>query len=101
MTRFYYSRSIRELVSASMGSVLGELDLRHGFDLQEQQRNAWREQIEKLQAWLADVEGHIYFEFSIPRMGKRIDSVVLSGAVIFAIELKVGDKAFRSHAVDQ
>ena len=34
----------------------------------------------------------IYLEFSIPRMGQRIDVVLLIGAVIFVLEFKVGEK---------
>src|ERR1051326_7440172 len=101
MRRFYYGCPIREFETASVGTILGELALRHEFDLEEQQRNAWRLEIEKLKAWLTGIDGHIYFEFSIPRMGKRIDCVVLSHGVIFAIEFKVGEQSFKSYALDQ
>src|SRR5206468_9615868 len=42
-----------------------------------------------------------FFEFNIPRMGRRIDVVVVSGPVIFAIEFKVGEKVFDRSAIDQ
>src|SRR4029450_7879933 len=45
--------------------------------------------------------GSIFFEFNIPRMGRRIDVVLVIGAVVFAIEFKVGEKAFDRSAIDQ
>ena len=46
-------------------------------------------------------EGEILFEYSIPRMGKRIDVVLLIKHVIFVLEFKVGEKEFTSYAIDQ
>ncbi|MCK7516270.1 MAG: hypothetical protein MZV64_00340 [Ignavibacteriales bacterium] len=47
------------------------------------------------------MKGSIYFEYSIPRMGKRIDVVLLIGSAIFVLEFKVGEKEFSSYAIDQ
>lgn len=52
------------------------------------QRDAWLHQIRHLQSQLSGLPGHIYLEFTIPRMGKRIDAVLLSGPVVFVIEFK-------------
>ncbi len=43
----------------------------------------------------------IYFEYSIPRMGKRIEVVLLIGPVILVLEFKVGESHFTSSALDQ
>ena len=43
----------------------------------------------------------IFFEFNIPRMGRRIDVVLVIGPVVFAIEFKVGEKTFDRSAIDQ
>ena len=101
MSRAYYFNSISGFIVDTESHILGELASKHEFALEEQQRNAWLIQIRTMKAWLKTVEGHIGFEFSIPRMGKRIDCVVLSGAVIYAIEFKVGAASFEQHAVDQ
>ena len=45
--------------------------------------------------------GHIFFEFAIPRMGKRVDVVLLVGDIIFVLEFKVGESSYPLHAVDQ
>jgi len=46
-------------------------------------------------------QGHVLFEFSIPRLGKRIDVVAIIRHVLFVIEFKVGEKTFSSSASDQ
>jgi hypothetical protein len=43
----------------------------------------------------------IYFEFNIPRMGRRIDVVLTIGPLVFAIEFKVGETVFDRAAIDQ
>jgi hypothetical protein len=63
--------------------------------------DAWLSQIEFLKSSLSDRSGHIYFEYAIPRMGKRIDTVVVDHNVIFVIEFKVGQKEFLGADLDQ
>jgi hypothetical protein len=99
--RFYYSGKIREFILESNESLMGKLVYRHEFRLEEQQRNSWRKQITFLKEWLRGVNGHILFEYSIPRMGKRIDCVVISGSGIFVIEFKVGEKNFKKSHKNQ
>lgn len=101
MSRAYYFKSISEFVADADDYVLGELTRKHEFPLEEQQKNAWLTQIHAAKHWLQTVDGHIAFEYSIPRMGKRIDCVVISGSVIYAIEFKVGATSFERHAIDQ
>jgi len=99
--RFYYSEEINRFCNEDKSSILGKLVERHEFSLEEQQRNSWEFQIRNLQVWLKDIEGQVIFEYSIPRMGKRIDCLVISGAVVFAIEFKVGASKFEKHAINQ
>src|SRR5215211_841379 len=69
--------------------------------LEQTQLNAWLEQINILKYVLLNRSGRIYFEYAIPRMGKRIDAVLLIGSVIFVLEFKVGESHFTSAALDQ
>jgi hypothetical protein len=101
MDRSYYSDSIESFRARDPALVLGEMARRHGFDLVEQQRDAWLEQITVLRSALASFCGSIYLEFSIPRMGRRIDAVLLIEHVIFVIEFKVGERSFLSAHLDQ
>lgn len=101
MTRAYYFKSIDAFISDPDLQILGDLTNQHEFALEERQKGAWLEQIRLLKKWLHGVDGYIAFEYSIPRMGKRIDCVIISGAVIFAVEFKVGAALFERHAIDQ
>ena len=65
------------------------------------QKDAWMAQVQFLRLHLKGLSGSIFLEFNIPRMGRRIDAVLLVGPVVFAIEFKVGEKTFDRAAVDQ
>jgi hypothetical protein len=99
--RYWYGARIDEFVGASTNSVLGHLALNCDFALIPTQRDAWLAQIKFLQAQLSGLSGSIFFEFNIPRMGRRIDVVLVIEAVVFAIEFKVGDKSFDRSSIEQ
>ena len=99
MRRAYYSSSIADFLSSPANAIIGELSLAHGRDVEQTQIKAWLEQINILKRVLLNREGRIYFEYAIPRMGKRIDVVLLLGPVIFVLEFKVGESHFTSSAL--
>jgi hypothetical protein len=101
MKREYYSDSIENFRKNSPDNILGILARNNDFSLEQTQRDAWLEEINILQKVLIQFEGAIYFEYSIPRMGKRIDVVLLIGPAIFVLEFKIGEKEFLSYAIDQ
>lgn len=103
MKRYYYSQFIATFVGCNEPSILGLLSAACTFALETTQRDAWLEQIRILKQVLAPYRdrGSVYFEYSIPRLGRRIDVVVLIGAVVFVLEFKVGEAEFAAHAVDQ
>jgi len=81
---------------------LGKLTMNHtNRSLEDLQINAWRKQIQILKNQLKNIEGKIYFEFAIPRMGKRVDNIIIVNDVAFIIEFKVGDGGYEKHAVEQ
>jgi hypothetical protein len=85
----------------SVEEIVGTLSLNNQFALDLTQREAWQKQIEYLKSVLEGHEGRIYFEYSIPRMGRRIDNVVLIGDVVFVLEFKVGEREFLPHQMEQ
>ena len=103
MTRIaYYEANIQEFLAADKDAVLGILAAQHGFALEHEQKYAWQRQIQLLQHHLVPtLKGWIYFEFSISRMGKRADVVLLTGGVVFVVEFKVGSHSFDSYAIEQ
>src|SRR5690349_6580432 len=98
---FYYSNSISGFISNSVEEIVGALSLNNQFALDLTQLEAWRKQIEYLKSALAGHDGRVYFEYSIPRMGRRIDNVVLMGDVIFVLEFKVGEQEFLPYQLEQ
>lgn len=101
MQHFYYHRPIVDFLRHDPILILGELTKFYEFPLEDRQKNAWITQIHLLKDWLDGIDGTIIFEYSIPRMGKRIDCVILSGHVIFAVEFKVGADTYDRQAIDQ
>jgi len=102
MKRDFYSASIAEFRNTVPDQILGHLAANNPFALEHTQRNAWLgREIDILQDILLHREGFIYFEYAIPRMGKRIDVVLIIGPVIFVLEFKVGEKEFTTAALDQ
>ena len=101
MKREYYSASLANFRNTVPSQILGILADNNDFTLEQTQRDAWRDEIFILQNSLSAFQGSIYFEYSIPRMGRRIDVVLLIGAVIFVLEFKVGEKEFTAQAIDQ
>jgi hypothetical protein len=99
--RFWYGAPVSDFLATAPDAVLGRLAKNGEFALIPTQRDAWIAQIEFLRSQLEGLSGSIFFEFNIPRMGRRIDVVLIVGAVVFAIEFKVGEKAFDRLAIDQ
>lgn len=100
--RAYYTAKRDKFYADSDEQILGELVQKHHFALEEGQKLAWLRQILILrEALTAQAEFTLYFEFTIPRMGKRADVVLVIGDNVFVIEFKVGSEAFDRHAIEQ
>ncbi|MBK6781489.1 MAG: DUF2075 domain-containing protein [Gemmatimonadetes bacterium] len=86
------SHSVR-LTDASWASpqeVLGALTAASDFPVDPAQRDAWLEEVVILKQALEGLQGTLHLEFTVPRIGSRIDAVVISGPVVFVLEFKVG-----------
>jgi hypothetical protein len=101
MTRSFYSSTITNFLKTTTDDIIGILAQKNDFALEMTQRMAWNVEIEILKRILSEYEGLILFEYSIPRMGKRIDTIIIIRNVIFILEFKIGDKRFHSNAIDQ
>src|SRR5205814_1630315 len=94
-TSAYYSATVESFLATESRSVLGALAAAHSHDLEVDQRQAWEEEIDILRSTLAGLEGTLYLEFDVPRLGSRIDAVFIAGAAIFPTEFKCGERQFR------
>jgi len=101
MNRAFYAEEIPTFLGKPQATILGKFVEQNPFTLEQTQRDAWIQEIQILQSALTGLEGIIYFEFSVPRMGKRIDVLLLIETVIFVLEFKVGEREFTASALDQ
>ncbi len=97
-----YNSSISEFKLHPLGEIYSQID--HSVDNSQRsgmQKKAWDIEIEYLRKELKTKDGQIIFEYTIPRIGKRLDVVVLLNNIIFVLEFKVGEddsKAARRQA---
>jgi DUF2075 family protein len=101
MLNYYYKNTIEFFLQKSTSEIIGAITLSNEFDSTLFQNKAWKEQIEILKTSLAGYKGAIFFEFSIPRMGKRVDAIVIINNVVFVIEFKVGENKFQAYQIEQ
>jgi hypothetical protein len=99
--RAWYEASIDDFRSSTTEAILGTLAKNGSFAMLETQRDAWVAEIAFLRERLHGLSGAVFFEFSIPRMGRRIDVVLLIAGVVFVVEFKVGSSTFDGAAIDQ
>ena len=102
--RCLYHSDFLSFLSQSTDSVFGMLcDGYHG-DTLTTTREAWKSEIEIMKSVLSalpDQTGQIIFEYDIPRLGKRIDVVLLYRGIVFCLEFKVGESKIFEADVDQ
>jgi len=101
MNRAYYSDPIATFLNRSADEILGILARASEFSVLQTQQQAWYYQINLLKSILGTYEGKIYFEYAIPRMGRRIDVLLVLGSAIFVLEFKVGEQEFSLYGIDQ
>ena len=85
--RCYYSESVEVFLQQSSKEIIGVI---HSNDISAetsiQQSNTWEIEVDILKKQLADfTEGRIIFEYTIPRMGKRVDVVLLYKNIAFLL----------------
>ena len=102
--RCLYKSDFKSFIEADPFSVLGRIhDAFHGQALTTTDE-AWLGEIHLLQNILLpwkEEEAEIIFEYDIPRLGKRIDVVLLLRGIIFCLEFKVGQKDALQSDVEQ
>lgn len=102
--RCLFNSDFKSFIDADQYYVLGRIhDAFHGQALTTTEE-AWLGEIQLLQKALGpwkDEEAEIIFEYNIPRLGKRIDVVLLLRGIIFCLEFKVGQKDALQSDVEQ
>lgn len=101
MHRYFYADSISSFLHETPDSVLGKLTAASPFAIDLAQKDAWLQEISILKSALTGYQGRIFLEYSIPRIGRRIDAVVLIKHAVFILEFKVWGDTFASSSIDQ
>lgn len=101
MLNYFYKDTIHSFLQKNTDEIIGTITRANQFDSTQNQNKSWVEQIPILKNSLKDYNGTIFFEFSIPRMGKRVDVIVIIEDVVFVIEFKVGQHKFLQYEIEQ
>ena len=102
--RCLYTATFAEFLNQSPLTVLGALHNNYHGDSLTTTDEAWMGEITLMQQVLEpwkDEAGQIVFEYDIPRLGKRIDVVLLLRGMIFCLEFKVGKKEEFQAGIEQ
>lgn len=100
--RSYYSNDVQSFLNQDNYSIFGEITTNDQFSAEDLQKNTWNREIEILKRELSQfLDGYIIFEYTIPRIGNRIDNNIIYKGIIFLLEFKVGEKKYPSYAIEQ
>ena len=102
--RCLYDSDISGFLKSEKSAVFGKLCDKYHGDALTTTREAWIREIEILQSSLLswkETDGRIIFEYDIPRLGKRIDVVLLLKGIVFCLEFKVGESTILESDMDQ
>jgi hypothetical protein len=101
--RFAYKAKVNQFLVSQEDEILGQLANQHKFrQLEQQQINSWRRQIRELKLTLVGFsDATLLLEFEIPRIGKRVDGILILNGSILVLEYKVGAKTYDATSIDQ
>ena len=104
MSRCLYNSSFKNFMNTDDNSIFGILCERYHGEALTTTREAWKSEISIMKnviSSLSNKDGEIIFEYDIPRLGKRVDVVLLVEGIVFCLEFKVGENRILESDVDQ
>lgn len=101
--RFFYSCTIADFLTKTVDEIVGALTQADTYDINKETSSSWVEEIQTLKVSLADYanRGSLYFEYNIPRMGRRADVIALIDDIVFVLEYKTSEQRFTREAIVQ
>lgn len=102
-SRYYYTDTITDFLKKTDNSIIGDLTISSQHDINDETTAAWLEEINVMQEVLKPYPncGSVFFEYNIPRMGRRIDVVAIIDNIIFLFEFKAMNDEFSREAFIQ
>lgn len=104
MSRCLYNSSFTDFLNTDDNTIFGVLCDRYHGEALTTTREAWKSEISIMKdilARFANKDGQIIFEYDIPRLGKRVDVVLLFEGIVFCVEFKVGESRILESDIDQ
>ena len=101
LSRAWYVADINDFLKISDDVVLAQLLRSTTFSVIQTQRDAWLDTLPLLRTALEGCQGKLYLEFAIPRMGRRVDAIVLMHGVVLVVEFKIGAGDFLRDDIEQ
>lgn len=94
--RFYYSDTIHDFLDRCTDEIIGKMAQASAHDLNDETTDSWVCEIEVLKDVLAPYRdrGSVFFEYNIPRMGRRADVIALIDGIVFVLEFKTLTQKF-------
>ena len=102
--RCLYNSDFATFLYTDSNSIYRIIDDNYHGEALTTTRDAWKAEIEimkRVVSSLCDTSGQIIFEYDIPRLGKRIDVVLLYRGIVFCLEFKVGESKILETNIDQ
>lgn len=101
--RYLYSDTIDSFLQKDTDTIVGEITLSATQDINKETSNSWQQEVEVLKNVLSPYaqKGSVYFEYNIPRMGRRADVIVLIDGIVFVLEFKTSEQKFTREALIQ
>ena len=95
--RYHYSDTIEDFLNKPSNEIIGKLTLANPHDTNNETTMSWVEEINILKTALADYAGRgsVYFEYNIPRMGRRADVIALIDGIVLVMEFKTSEQKFK------
>ena len=104
MSRCLYNSDFATFLNTDSASIYRILDDNYHGEALTTTRDAWKAEIDIMKnvvSSLNNADGQIIFEYDIPRLGKRIDVVLLYCGIVFCLEFKVGESKILETNIDQ
>jgi hypothetical protein len=101
LPRSWYSGSFDQFGDASDDQILAQLVKNSSYTILQSQRDAWLSQMSILRPAVKEQRGALFLEFAIPRMGKRIDAILLISGILIVLEFKIGSREVLRADIDQ
>lgn len=90
--RYYYSNTISDFLNQESEEIVGKLTLASPHKVDNETKGSWLDEISVMKSILPKYSGRgsVFFEYSIPRMGRRVDIILLIDGLVFVLEFKTG-----------